>query len=129
MVVGNNHFDTDTQVPLDRLQPATQTETAPTWHLHRMNDRHVLSLSGDWMAQSGRVPAFPADGLGGVAKGQVIAFDLAGVRQWDSGLVAFLWDAKQAATAAGLVIDGETLPPSTRTLLGLLPDDLKAMGP
>jgi phospholipid/cholesterol/gamma-HCH transport system permease protein len=129
MVVGDNHFDTDTHAPLDRLKPANRTDTAPAWHLHQMNGRHVLSLSGDWLAQSGRIPAFPPDGLGGPAKGRVMAFDITGVGQWDSGLVAFLWDAKQAAVAAGLMIDAETLPPSTRTLLGLLPGSLTVPPP
>ena len=82
----------------------------------------VLCLTGDWLAQSGRVPVLPPDGLKGIGSGQTLAFDTTGIGRWDSGLIEFLWDAKRAAIAAGASIDGATLPPSAQKLLGLLPD-------
>ncbi len=81
------------------------------------------------MAQSGPLPGLPKDGLGAVASGQTLAFDVSGIGRWDSGLIEFLWDAKRAAIAAGAGIDGETLPPSARKLLGLLPDTIAAPAP
>jgi phospholipid/cholesterol/gamma-HCH transport system permease protein len=129
VIAGNNRFVSDTQAPVDRLEPAIRIESAPAWQLNQANGRPVLALSGDWMAQSGRVPAFPPDALRGLAKGEVLAFDTAGVGRWDSGLVAFLWDAKRTATAAGIGIAGDTLPPSARTLLGLLPGRLAPPAP
>ncbi len=76
------------------------------------------------MAQSGRLPGLPKDGLGGVSAGQTVAFDLDGIGRWDSGLIEFLWDAKRAAISAGAAVDTDSLPSSAQKLLGLLPDSL-----
>jgi phospholipid/cholesterol/gamma-HCH transport system permease protein len=76
------------------------------------------------MAQSGRLPDLPRDGLAGVTAGQTLAFDLDGIGRWDSGLIEFLWDAKRAAISTGATVDTDSLPPSARKLLGLLPDSL-----
>jgi phospholipid/cholesterol/gamma-HCH transport system permease protein len=82
----------------------------------------MLALAGDWIAQSGRIPAFPANGLAEV--GHSLELDIAEVRRWDSGLIAFLWDVKLTADSAGITVDSTTLPNSARILLGLLPDHL-----
>ncbi len=92
-------------------------------------DGSVLSLTGDWLAQSGQIPAFPPDGLGKDSHGRTLAFDMSGVGRWDSGLIAFLWDARAAAVSAGMGIDAASLPASARTLLGLLPEQLAAAPP
>jgi phospholipid/cholesterol/gamma-HCH transport system permease protein len=84
----------------------------------------VLALSGDWIAQSGSIPEFPADGLAGVAAGHTLALDAADVGHWDSGLIEFLWDVRRAAVNAGITIDSAGLPASARKLLGLLPERL-----
>jgi phospholipid/cholesterol/gamma-HCH transport system permease protein len=89
----------------------------------------VLTLTGDWITRSGAVPVFPADGLAGATAGQNLALDIAGVGPWDSALIEFLWDAKRAAVAAGIAVDGTTLPDSARKLLGLLPDRLADPSP
>ncbi|MDR3531256.1 MAG: ABC transporter permease [Rhodopila sp.] len=102
----------------------TGPDAAPAWQLRRLNGRDVLVLAGDWIAQSGRIPEFPANALAGVAGGQAVALDVAGLGRWDSGLIEFLWDAERTATSAGIAIDSATLPASARTLLGLLPDRL-----
>jgi phospholipid/cholesterol/gamma-HCH transport system permease protein len=99
-------------------------ETAPAWRVRAAAGADVLTLSGDWIAQSGLIPAFPADGLGKVAAGRSLVLDIADVGRWDSGLIGFLWDARRAAVAAGLRVDSGGLPESARTLLGLLPDRL-----
>ena len=36
--------------------PPGDEETHPTWKLLRAEDRDVLTLGGDWIAQSGRHP-------------------------------------------------------------------------
>jgi phospholipid/cholesterol/gamma-HCH transport system permease protein len=105
------------------ITPA-RTETAPAWQLRQSKGRQVLCLTGDWMAQSGRLPGLPKDGLGGVSAGQTVAFDLDGIGRWDSGLIEFLWDAKRAAISAGAAVDTDSLPSSAQKLLGLLPDSL-----
>ena len=111
------------------MTPPTLADAPPDWQLRRTNGRNVLVLGGNWIAQSGRIPEFSAkpqlDGRGE----NILSFDTTDLGQWDSGLVAFLWDAKRAATTAGLAIDGSTLPAPARKLLGLLPDRLTEAGP
>jgi phospholipid/cholesterol/gamma-HCH transport system permease protein len=97
---------------------------APAWQLLMQDDKRILSLSGDWIAQSGQIPVLPKNALAEVHAGQTVAFDIAGVGRWDSGLIEFLWDAKRAAVAAQTVVDSNQLPPSAQKLLGLLPDGL-----
>ncbi len=102
------------------MKPPPGTESPPTWHI----DGDALTLHGDWLAQMGSTPAFPDDALAGVARS--LSLDMAGVGRWDSGLVAFLWDAKRSATAAGIGFDPAGLPGSAQKLLGLLPDRMEA---
>jgi phospholipid/cholesterol/gamma-HCH transport system permease protein len=86
-------------------------------------------LTGDWVAQSGYIPEFPADALIAIPPGAAIGLDITAVTQWDSGLIEFLWDVKCAAVAGGIAIDSTTLPGPARTLLGLLPDHRTAPHP
>ncbi len=101
-----------------------RTDLPPAWQVSVTRGKHVLTLSGDWVAQSGRIPEFPPRGLAEIGSGQALAFDMAGIGRWDSGLIAFLWDAKRAASLSGIAIDAGTLPDSARKLLGLLPERL-----
>jgi phospholipid/cholesterol/gamma-HCH transport system permease protein len=111
--------------PEDRASTfGSDADLAPVWQVHQTSGHPVLALRGDWIARSGRIPVFPADGLVGVAAGQTLALDIANVGRWDSGLIEFLWDAKRAAVTGGIAIDSTPLPESARTLLGLLPDRL-----
>ncbi len=75
-------------------------------------------MTGDWVAQSEATPGFSAGGLAGA--GQPLGFDAAGLGRWDTGLIAFLWEAERAASAAGIVLDPSGLPGPARKLLGLL---------
>src|ERR1700693_4320481 len=97
---------------------------SPNWHLRRSLGRSALTVGGDWIAQSGRVPEFPAGYLRGTHAGDTLAFDTVRLCKWDTGLVVFLWDAKRAATNAGLAVDDSALPDAVRKLLDLLPDQL-----
>jgi phospholipid/cholesterol/gamma-HCH transport system permease protein len=89
----------------------------------------VVALGGDWMARSGLIPEFPPDRLIDDKHGDRLAFDATGLGRWDSGLIAFLWDAKRAATVAGLAVDGSGLPEAARKLLDLLPATVSGPGP
>jgi phospholipid/cholesterol/gamma-HCH transport system permease protein len=100
--------------------PATADK--PSWQIRRTEGGDVLTLNGDWIAQSGQIPTFPPNALAEIEAGQTVALDIAGVGRWDSGLIAFLWDAKRGAATGGLTIDPNPLPAPARTLLGLLPD-------
>jgi phospholipid/cholesterol/gamma-HCH transport system permease protein len=94
----------------------------PAWQVRQTGDRDVLTLSGDWVAQSGQVPVPSADAFAELTAGRTLALDISPVGRWDSGLIAFLWDAKRTAVTSGITVDTATLPSSARTLLGLLPD-------
>ncbi len=89
----------------------------------------MLSLTGDWIAQSGRIPEFPSHGLATFKSDNTLGFDIGGVSRWDSGLIEFLWDAKRAAISAGIAVDSASLPDSARKLLGLLPDQITEAAP
>ena len=56
--------------------------------------------------------------------GGPLGFDTRELGRWDSGLIAFLWDAVRAATSSGLKIDWSSLPDAIRKLLDLLPDEI-----
>ena len=101
-------------------------DTSPNWQLRRVNGRTVLVLGGDWIARSGRIPEFSIDHSGESWGGDILAFDTARLGHWDSGLIAFLWDAKRAATTAALSVDGSALPEAARKMLALLPDRVVA---
>jgi phospholipid/cholesterol/gamma-HCH transport system permease protein len=105
------------------------TEWPPDWRLHRANDRNILVVRGDWIAQAGRIPAFSAETLRDRSAGKTVAIDAAGLGRWDSGLVTFLWEVKRSAAIAGLTVDMSTLPNSARKLLALLPDELDSVEP
>jgi phospholipid/cholesterol/gamma-HCH transport system permease protein len=95
---------------------------APAWELRHADGQDVLAMTGEWLAQSGRIPDFAADSLAKLPGGRTLKLDIARVGRWDSGLIEFLWDAKRAAVSAGLTVDAATLPDSARKLLALLPD-------
>jgi phospholipid/cholesterol/gamma-HCH transport system permease protein len=79
-----------------------------------------IALSGDWIAQAGRIPVFPQNLFDGGR--QSCAVTMQRVGKWDSGLIAFLWDAKCAAAAAHRSMDCSGLPQPAQMLLDLLPD-------
>src|SRR5437899_7975499 len=97
-------------------------ERQPVWTFRRTGNRDVLALQGDWIAQSGLIPEFPADGLADSTSGRTIAFDATALGRWDTGLIEFLWEAKRRATSANIDVDWSGLPDSAHKLLALLPD-------
>jgi phospholipid/cholesterol/gamma-HCH transport system permease protein len=113
-------FEIDTGA---RTHPRFAAEP-PTWERLRLENREVFALRGDWIAQSGSIPEFPAGELAGKAASHPIAFDTAELGRWDTGLIEFLWDAKRAAASADRTIDASSLPEAARKLLALLPDTL-----
>jgi phospholipid/cholesterol/gamma-HCH transport system permease protein len=93
---------------------------APIWELHPDGEHAALAVSGEWIALSGRIPDFASDGLNKLVACKTLAFTMADVGRWDSGLIEFLWDAKQAAERSNIAIDDTALPEAARKLLGLL---------
>ena len=108
----------------NELTHSSAKDSPPSWQLRRSVGSNVLAVGGDWIAQSGRVPEFPAGDLHGTHGGATLAFDTVRLGKWDTGLVVFLWDARRAATNAGLAVDDSALPDAARKLLDLLPDRL-----
>jgi len=97
------------------------TEGSPHWQLETAGGQNRLTLSGDWTAQRGSLPRFPADGLRAARPAAPLVFDTAPLGRWNSALVTFLWEVRQAAADAGIAFDGANLPSSANKLLGLLP--------
>ena len=92
----------------------------PRW---TRDDGHgPIVLTGDWLAQSGKIPEFPSSAIGSGESGELLRFDAAGLGRWDSGLIAFVWDAKRVAAKAGSTLDPAALPAAAIKLLDLLPD-------
>jgi phospholipid/cholesterol/gamma-HCH transport system permease protein len=100
---------------------------SPRWTRKAGAGGIIFVLAGDWLAQSGAIPDFPADGMEAASGdapsgGHRVGFDTAALGEWDTGLIAFLWGAKQAAASAGLAFDDGGLPNTARKLLALLPE-------
>ena len=94
-------------------------DEAPAWSLRQVGGENVLVVKGSWLGQLGGLPEFRSGDLRDF--GGPFGFDTRDLGRWDSGLIAFLWDAIRAATSSGLKIDGSSLPDAIRKLLDLLP--------
>ncbi|MBS1087465.1 MlaE family ABC transporter permease [Gluconobacter wancherniae] len=99
-----------------------ETQAAPQWQLDTRDNASILTLSGTWLARTGNIPAFPENGLDKAHKGTQLSFDTAHITDWDTGLIAFLWDLKRVGHDADIALDMQSLPAPVRQLLQLLPD-------
>jgi phospholipid/cholesterol/gamma-HCH transport system permease protein len=97
-------------------------DEAPAWYLRQVGGETVLVVKGSWLGQLGGLPEFRSGDLRDF--GGPFGFDTRDLGRWDSGLIAFLWDAIRAATSSGLKIDGSSLPDAIRKLLDLLPGEV-----
>ena len=96
------------------------------WKIIDRGDSSVIALSGNWVAR-----VMGADG--GVAqrvlvkKPRTIKFESQTLGHWDSALIAFLSDLRNAAAINGVTFDQSGLPPDARRLLTLVsPEAAKA---
>jgi phospholipid/cholesterol/gamma-HCH transport system permease protein len=92
-----------------------------TWEFHHQAGKGVIALSGTWLAQGGELRTPVVGQLFTRAAINRLSFEVSGLGGWDTLLVAFLWDIKRAAAAAGVKVDDGTLPESAKRLLRLLP--------
>ena len=76
----------------------------------------MLVVKGSWLGRLGGLPEFRSGDLRDF--GGPFGFDTRELGRWDSGLVAFLWDAVRAATSSGLKIDWSSLPDAIRYRAG-----------
>lgn len=97
----------------------TGSVTGLGWSVGVSGATSTITLSGDWVARvSGVDPRAAAQILRpGVGR---LAFDAGGLGHWDSALIAFLANLREAANAAGVTIDEIGLPPHARRLLALM---------
>ncbi len=107
--------------------PSSTAETAaPGWELVGDGPHRVLRLSGDWIARRNLVaPGAVAVILNATAV-TAIAADASRLGNWDSALLAFISELRQAAEARGVALDETGLPPAARRLLALLPGQTPA---
>lgn len=106
-----------------------ERQAPPQWRFEVEAQQNRLTLSGDWTAHKGALPRFPADGLAAAVPGQPLHVQTENLGRWNSALVTFLWQVRQAAKQAGLPFTEDEVPPSARKLLGLLPDGPEAAPP
>jgi phospholipid/cholesterol/gamma-HCH transport system permease protein len=92
-----------------------------TWEFRHEAGKGVIALSGSWVARCGEPPAPEVSRLCKRVGVQRLAFDAVRLERWDTLLVAFLWEVKRKATAAGVALDDTALPESAKQLLRLLP--------
>jgi phospholipid/cholesterol/gamma-HCH transport system permease protein len=101
----------------------------PSWHLRQAAEASQLVLQGDWVADLGSIPDFPASSIDGIPPGQSLRFDISDIGRWDTGLIEFLWDAKRAAKTAKLSLDVSALPTAANKILALLPGRVTTPAP
>jgi phospholipid/cholesterol/gamma-HCH transport system permease protein len=92
-----------------------------TWEFHSEAGTGVIALSGSWLARGGAARTPEVGRLCRQAAVQRLSFEVSRLGRWDTLLVAFLWDVKRAAAAAGVMLDDAALPQSAKQLLRLLP--------
>jgi phospholipid/cholesterol/gamma-HCH transport system permease protein len=81
----------------------------------------TLALTGDWIARRGDLPPDTVDRLLDSADLSNVAFDVSGIGEWDSALLAFLSDFHREARARNVAVDDAALPEPARRLLALMP--------
>ncbi len=93
--------------------------------MRREESHSVVAISGDWIARNGCVDTIDAavtQIMAQAAEGTEIAFDVAALGRWDSGLIAMLWQLRTAAAGKRAVLQTAALPAAALRLLALLQD-------
>jgi phospholipid/cholesterol/gamma-HCH transport system permease protein len=91
------------------------------WTSHASGARVVISLEGDWLVGDTYVDRGVSRLLHDDARPSGIGFDTHGLGHWDSTLLVFLSQLRQASAQYKINFDENGLPSSTRRLLDLLP--------
>lgn len=96
------------------------SDQRPEWHLHHEETRYILFLSGKWLVKNNDIPEITSDPFRNIPPNQSLAFNTEQLQQWDSGLIAFLWDVKCLARKHHLHLEETDLPEAAQKLLALL---------
>jgi phospholipid/cholesterol/gamma-HCH transport system permease protein len=94
----------------------------PAWELQHRSGVAIVALCGDWHIQT-QLRAPEIAHLFSQPTIRRVAFDASRLGHWDTVLVAFLWEIKRAAAAAGVTFDDSALPRAARQLVRLLPSE------
>ncbi len=97
-----------------------QSDQQPQWKLEKFENHYIISLYGQWLAKNNNIPSFSCDHLKKIPANQTLYFDTKNLKNWDSGLIIFLWDIKCQATHYHLKVSDDNLPKSAQELLSLL---------
>lgn len=96
------------------------SDQQPQWKLEQQENHYVISLSGQWLAKNNNIPRFSPKNLERIPAHQTLYFDARNLKNWDSGLIVFLWDIKCQATKHSIKFFDKDLPASAQELLSLL---------
>jgi phospholipid/cholesterol/gamma-HCH transport system permease protein len=106
--------------PLPPRRPALSRSPANhAWKADVDGATAVVALSGDWIARTDGVEFGVAHHVIGPGV-RVLQFNTAKLGHWDSGLVAFLINLREAANKDGVAFEDSGLPGPARRLLNLL---------
>nr|WP_249208937.1 ABC transporter permease [Acetobacter okinawensis] len=76
---------------------------------------------GAWTVHNGGVMPFGEADMPPAPHATSLSVDTAGITEWDSSFISFLWEVKQAAAGVGLAFEQDGLPTPAQRLLALLP--------
>jgi len=88
-----------------------------------------LVLTGSWLSHDSALPDCTVEALAPMGKATTLACDVSGVTDWDTGLIAFLWDVRRLCDASQRMFDTTPLPHPMQQLLDLLPDQAGPAAP
>ncbi len=108
----------DTQ-PIPESTP--ESTPAPRAELRGTGPHRVVTLAGDWIARKGELPQENASDLLSAPGIASVAFETSELGNWDSALLGFMSELRQAAEAEHVTLDLTGLPPAAVRLLALMP--------
>jgi len=91
------------------------------WSIHTQGAVAVVSLQGDWLISETSVDRGISRLVHGLARLRGIGFDADRLGVWDSTLLVFLSQLREASAHRDIAFDEAGLPSTTRRLLDLLP--------
>lgn len=108
-------------------QNETQSHTCSgnlpaTWSVREEEETFRLNLSGMWLSQKTALPILTSANLKNLPPGATLSCTDSGLTDWDTGLIAFLWDVRCLCRTHNIVFDDVGLPTPMRQLLSLLPE-------
>lgn len=101
--------------------PSTAQTAGPQAKLTGQGANRTLVLTGAWIARRGDLPADTVARLLANAAFARVTFDVSGIGEWDSALLAFLSEFDRTARSTNVTVDDAALPEPARRLLALMP--------